>query len=514
MQSPPQNGVKIPWPSTTGIGNSPAEDRGRLINTYAEPLGEDEILWRRVPGCAYFGQQTTQPWTYWGLELQWFNQVQGQQLLPTGLFRGAIFVQNVLYVVLDSSVYTYTSSGSATKIGSVAGSDKVFLAHNNAFPVQDILCVCQAGAFTFTNGIVANYTDINVGSPSCVVGHKGFLIFGYGNSDMLSTNINTTVINPLNLARTEGNPDGVVQMISYSGQLYVFGLKTIEVWGDPVNGTGFPFNRTAYNITPGITNDHAVAGWEPEFGSPPIYVGEDNSVRWLINDSPVDITPRQLKRNIQKTGVFPLEVLVYNVDGVPFCEISGPYPSSGLGTFTWVFDCMAGSSETEPIDAWHERVSYLQTRSRFTGSVFAFGQWLCGDMLQSGYLLQVGFQYVTEGPNPLIAEIHSLPVEQFPVSVACPRADFEFTTGIGIAAGHQPDQTDPQVDCYWSDDASNTWNGPRLLNLGQQSNARVRVSTFKTGLSGPQGRRWRLTLPAAVRMGFAGGTMKAPIGQY
>jgi len=432
-------------------------------------------------------------------------------LLPTGIFRGGIFVNNLLYAVIGPTVYTITSNGTATKIGTISGTDKVFFARNNNSPVPDIICVSQAGVFTLTSSSVSGYTDPNVGAPSCVVGHRGYIIFGYGNCNMLSTNINTQTINVLNLARTEANPTGVVHMISYQGQLYVFGLATVEIWGDPVNPAGFPLTRVSYNITPGIANDHAVAGWEPEFGQAPIYVGQDNTVRWLVGDTPVDITPPQLKRFIQRTGVLPLEALVYNVDGIPFCEVSGPYPPNP--TFTWVFDCVAGASE-DPTDAWHERASYLQTRSRFTGSVAAFGTWLCGDLLQSGYMQQVTFASTSEGPNPLIAELHSMPVEQFPSYMSCPRADFDFTMGVGQATGHQPDQTNPQVDIYYSDDSSQTWKGPRLVNLGPQSKTKIRASLWRTGMSAAQGRRWRIIMPNITRFGFAGGTMKALPAPY
>jgi hypothetical protein len=500
----PGEKTAIQFPLTTAPGVlDTSEGRGRMINCYPEPMpNTSQNLWKRAPGCLSYGTSGASNWTLWGLSLVWFNPSQAStSTLPQGLFRGGIFVNNTLYAVIGTNVYTIASGGNFTKIGSLSGTDKVFLARNNAF-IPDIVCVAQAGAFTFTGGTVAIYPDLNVGSPSCVVGHEGFFIFGYGNGNLISSNINTTTINPLNLARTETNPDGVIQLMSWQGQLYAFGEKTIEIWGYPLNGTGFPFNRVGYNLTPGIINDHAVAGFEPEWGPPPIYVGSDNTVRWLINDNPVEISTPDLKRLV--TSSTTMEVLVYMADGVPFCEVTG------MDDFTWVFD--ARTDINQP--TWYERQSYLSDRSRFTGSVFAFETWLCGDFKQQGRMLEVTFQTEKEVNDPFIATIESLPVEDFPNNISCLRADFELTPGVGHAQGAQPQEFDPQVEISYSNDAGQTWSNPRMCFVGQQSKSNMRVTVWRTGLTGPQGRRWRVGFPSAVHFGIVGGAMKAMEDQY
>lgn len=509
----PGQKVPIQFPLSTAPGTFFSEGRGRMINAYVEPLDnspQGTSLWRRSPGCFAFGAGDAANWTYWALEVEWFNVAQTASL-PAGAYRGGIFVNDTLYAVIGNGVYTITSSGSASRIGTISGTDKVFLARNNAF-IPDIVCVAEAGAFIFSSAAVFVYPDVNVGSPSCVVGHEGFFIFGYGNGDLLSSDINTTTINPLNLAETNTNPDGIIQIISYQGQLYAFGNKTIEIWGFPVNPTGFPFTRVGYNLTPGLINHHAVAGWEPEFGKPPIYVGSDNTVRWLINDDPVEVSTPDLRRLVTQAADVAIEALVYVCDGVPFCEISG----SDETEFTWVLNCSTGPGSSAAVrdPSWHERQSYLIDRSRFTGSVFAFNEWLCGDFKQEGRMLQVSFDTAKEVNDPLIATVESLPVEDFPNNISVPRADFEFTTGVGIATGGQPYETDPQAEISWSNDGGQNWTIPRLVKIGPQSQTKIRPSVWKTGLSGSQGRRWRVALPAAVHFGLVGGAMKGLEDDY
>ena len=330
----------------------------------------------------------------------------------------------------------------------------------------------------------------------------GFFIFGYGNGDMITTNVNTTDINLLNLGRNDSNPNsGVTQLVSFERQLYSFGETACEVWSPPVNPSGFPYTKTNYDIRPGLMAHHAIAGSEPEFGMIPIWVGSDGTVRALIGDRAEKISPPQLDRLIEavpQVGTTPkhMEALVYVADGVPFCEISSP-------TFTWVVNIR---NIQDP--KWHERISYLGVRSRFTQSIFAFGTWLCGDNLAEGRMLEIIPDLDTEVDLPLIPTIESLPVEDFPTYIACPRADFEFTPGTGIAAGHDPDQTNPYCEVSWSDDGGTTWRPPRFVPLGRQGKTFTKITVWRTGLSGPQGRRWRVSVPSAVHMGFVGGVMR------
>jgi hypothetical protein len=484
--------TEIKWPLSTSPGEAPQENAGRLINCYVE--GGARQVWHRAPGCTQYGAETgTSGWTYWSPFEPWFNPPT-VGTLPAGIFRGGIFVNNILYAVLGEKIYAIQEGGSLDLIGSIAGTDKVFLARNNKQPVPDIVLVCEAGVFVVTETSVSAYPDLDVGSPSCVVGHEGFFIFGYGNSDMIASDINTTSINTNNIAKANSNPDGILQIISYNGYLYVMGTATIEVWGLPLNTTGFPYNRLGYNITPGLIAHHAVAGMEPEFGKPPVYVASDHTVRVLSNE-PVDISSPQLQRFIRaETDNSNIEASVYVVDGIPFWQVSGT-------EFTWVLVFDGGY--------WHERMSYLLDRSRLTGSVFAFDRWLCGDILENGYMLEMTRTVATEIDDPLIAEMESLPVEDFPAFVVIPRADFEFTSGVGISTGHDPDETNPYAEVSWSNDGGVTWTPPLFRELGRQQKSLRRITVRRTGMSGAQGRRWRIAVPAAVHFGFIGGNMDA-----
>ena len=487
--------TEIVWPTSTSPGGRPPENSGRLFNCYAEPMGDGNSVWKRSPGVTQYGAEVTTDWHFWGLGLFGFNVAEAITL-PSGIFRGGIFVSGTLFVVLGESLYTIIEGGAFTKIGAVSGTDRVFLARNNKQPVPDIVLVCEAGAFIITTTSISSYPDADVGSPTCVVGHEGFFMFGYGTGDIIATAINDTTINVVTTSRSDTNPDGIVQLVSYGGYLYSMGSATIEQWGLPLNDSPeFPFNRIGYNNTPGLITHHAVAGYEPEFGQPPLYVGSDHTVRVMSGSEFPIVSPPQLNRLIK--GVpsnDTLEAMAYVSDGVPFWQLSSP-------DWTWEINVSTGK--------WTERTSYLLERCRWTGSVFAFDRWMTGDISENGRMLEITSSALKEINDPLIPMLESLPVEDFPAFVAVPRADFEFSSGVGMAGGADPNETNPYAEVSWSDDGGQTFKDPQFRELGRQSKTMRRITVRRCGMSGPQGRRWRIAVPSAVHLGFIGANCTA-----
>ncbi len=120
------------------------------------------------------------------------------------------------------------------------------------------------------------------------------------------------------------------------------------------------------------------------------------------------------------------------------------------------------------IQKWHEGDSYLQQRSRISGAIYAYNQWLTGDVL-TGNIQQISTAANDEVGQPLRLRIESGPVQNFPAGETVGRADFYFATGVGDAEGPDPVATDPDVEISWSDDGGITWSNPILRKLGRQS---------------------------------------------
>lgn len=470
--------VPIPFPLSSSPGRSPQESAGRLINCYAEPLGKaiegskktapPQAVWRRVPGLTLFGATANSG------------------------FRGQINLGATQYVAWSGKVSKYNSSGvESTLTGTLTGSEKVFWARNNA-GTPDVVCVAPGtGAFTVTSTAVTTFADSDVGSPNCTCFMDGFFIFSYGDGTLQASGLNAVTISTLDKTTAQSKPGGLTRVVPFNGQLVALGPNFGEVYSDTANATGFPFSRS-YVLQRGLLSPYALAGHEDGFASALIWVADDCSVV-LHNASPnpQKISPPDLDRLI--AGVADkstLEAMVYIAGDHAKWVLSCP-------SFTWEFDLNT--------QKWNERSSYLSSRWRAIGGNSAFGKWLVGDVKNAGLLYLDETNY-TENGDPLVFQIESAPVQGFPNRTKVARADFNFVTGVGIATGSDPIATQPTVGVSWTQNLGVTWGLELVRQLGRQTTPEARVTLTRTGMTGTQGRRWRLKISDPVYAAFLGGT--------
>lgn len=469
--------VPIPFPLSSAPGAFPQESAGRLINCYAEPLGKDveaskklvppAIVWRKSPGLSRFGASAN-----------------------TG-FRGEQLVGNILYTAWSGKASRFDSTGVETTLtGTLNGTEKVFFAINNATN-PDIVCVAPAtGAFTVTSTAVTTFADPDIGAPNSVCFMDGFFIFTYGDGTLQASGLNAVTIATTDKTVEQAKHGGLTRAVPFNGQLVALGPTFGAVYTDTANPTGFPFTRS-YVLQRGLLSPYAIAGHEDGFGSALIWVADDFSVV-QHNGSPIPlkISPPDLDRLI--AGVADkstLEASVYISQGHPKWVLRSP-------TFTWEFDL--GSQK------WNEKVSYGQLRWRAIGGCSAFGKWIMGDT-QAGQLIYVDPTNYTEVGNPLVMQLDSGPVQNFPNRTKVARGDFNFITGVGIATGSDPIGRNPQVGISWSDDGGLSYGNEFQRALGREYEA-SRIVMLRTGMTGVQGRRWRLRISDPVYGGFLGGT--------
>lgn len=489
--------VAIPFPTSTSPGQRPQEGSGRLINCYVDAGGETITpIWHRSPGLRYFGSDIVDDWSAWSFPFEeWFTS----RTQPTGAgqYRGGVVVGGTLYAALGTTVYSIDSTGTLTALtGTLPGTGFVTMARNNNATPQ-VAIVADGVAYEISGTSVIAFADGDVGAPACVCFHDGYFMWGYGSGKIQASQVNSNSVNSLDFTTAESNPDGVSRVWSYGGQLYAAGPATIEVYGQPINATAFPLTRVGYNITPGLITPFAVAGFEPEFGQPPIYCASDHTVRQLFGTSgspgaATKISPPELDALIQAVADNDtLEALCYISKGHPMWQLS-------CDDWTWTFDCSTRK--------WHERESQGLTRSRMSLSIPAFDKWLCGDT-ETSTLLSVDSALNTEVGDELRARLESGPTKNFPNRMRVNRADFDFVVGVGDVTGVDPIETDPKVDISWSDDGGYTWSNPWQRDLGPQGESLQRVTVLNTGISGPMGRRWRLDVSDPVWFGVMGGDM-------
>lgn len=462
----------IAFPTSSRPGMSAAEGAGRLINAFVEKLGDGArgpVSIRRVPGLPPFA------------------------VIGRRGPRGFLPVGGVLLAAYRDRLVRITSDRAVIDLGALPGSNRVTLARNNRAPVPDVVAVTEYGAYTLsTDGPPAPLAiPSGLPAPNSVAFLAGFLFFTAGNGTCYATGLNSTSFNTLDKTVEQGRSGGLIRAIAFRDELFLFGPSFIGVYGGQAQPNGFPLGRTT-GIPRGLIGPSAVAGHEPGWSNELIWVGDDAVVYQLQGYSPVRISTHDVERDLAAAAVDPneIEASVHLAAGHAFWVVSMP-------NRTWVYDLTTKQ--------WHERASHSSPRWRGSCAVQAFGRWLIGHRDGAG-LLEVREDTFTEDNAPLPMRVESMPGEAFPARLAIPRADFDFVVGQGRLSA-DPTIRDPQVLVSWSDDGGVTWSNPLGRALGRQGESRARVSVLRTGMTGVQGRTWRLDVSDPVYCALLGGAM-------
>lgn len=466
--------VAINFPLSTAPGARPAEGGGRLINAFAEPLsggGPGDYVIRRSAG----------------LSLRFET--------GEGFCRGRLEVNGALYLVQGDRAYYVTSPGggifSVTDIGQIDGEGPVTIARNSAAPTPDVLCVTTAATYVLTSSSVTQLDEPDLPAPIDITFVDGYFMFATGGGQIYASGLNDTTVGALDFARPDARADRLLRVISFRGELFAFKSSSIQPYYNAGNPEGFPFSPRQM-IPRGLAGPWAIAGFEPGWTNELIWVGDDNVVYVLEGYTPRPISTPDLERLIKTVpDKRDLQASVYRIGGHAFWVLSSP-------DWTWEFNTITAQ--------WNERKSANRERWKATGAVFAFGEWIA-TVCSEGRAYAVSEEAQSEGNERLRFEVWSAQAPAFPNRVAVPRASFAFTVGQGLAPGEVPIETDPSVVISWSNDGGVTWASPLVRALGAQGKYHQQVTVHRTGMTGTQGRMWRLWCSDPVYIGLLGGDM-------
>jgi hypothetical protein len=466
--------VAITFPVSTSPGLRASEEAGRLINCYAEPVGEggrSVAVRHRAPGMKTWGTTSR-----------------------TG-YRGGFISENILYGAYSGQMEKWAAAGASTNVAALNGTKKGFFAQNNAATPNRVFVDPDGNIATFTATTVTNsWPDADLPAVNSVTSINGYLVFTTGAGAAWATGLNTTAVDPLSFGTASAKPDGLTRGIAWGGRLYLMGPQTTEIWNDQ-GLSPFPFGRA--DVMPiGIAGPYCVTGFEDGFAKGLFMVAGDNAVYSIVGNAYSKISPPDLDGHIELVSdKTTIEMCSYLSRGHAFIQISS-------ATWTWVYNLNNGK--------WHERISYLDDRSRITQTVYAFGKWLCGDT-DTGNLPEITRTSALEVTSPLICEVQSAPVQKFPQRMRVATAWFDFAVGVGEATGTDPIATDPTVEISWSDDGGQTFCTPRQRKLGRQSIGTARVRVNQCGRTGAQGRIWKIVMSDPVHFGLMSGEMAAEL---
>lgn len=432
----------------------------RLLNAYAEQQGGDAKAPYAVlpcPGMVLFSATTDTPG------------------------RGLIFCEdlNCLYSIHSSGAFKVQQDGTATRIGTVPGTDQVQLSRNQADPAQ-ISIHTASGELYIQADIVKTVADIDVTSETLVTQDdvKGYTLYGALSGKFLWSEVNDCAnVDGLNFATAEQMADTLVRIKSSGSDVFFFGVETIEPWR--VTGDiELPFQLIGGAVQQrGMIAPQAVV----ESDNTLMFPGEDNAFYRLASYNPQKISVSYQDRLLEADPAREA------VQGLSY-YFQGHAIASWTGT-DWT-TCYDSATQLT-----HDRQSFGLTKWRAQNAVRAWGKTIVQDS-QSGNLYHFDKDTFTEGDAPMVWGMDTAFLHNFPNGGIVDALYIDMATGNGALLSGA-DGFDPILMLSWSVDGGATFKGNREIKIGKRGD-RVRVATRRLGRFGSQGIQFRLRISDPV----------------
>jgi hypothetical protein len=295
--------------------------------------------------------------------------------------RGGINWNGACYRVMGTKLVRVNADGSIVQLGDVGGAEPVSMDYS-----FDRLAVASGGALYYWDGSsLQQVGDTDLGKVIDVLWIDGYFMTTDGTS-LIVTDLNDPMsVNPLHYGSSEADPDPIMGVVKWRGEVYAVNRYTIEVFNN-IGGTLFPFQRNdGAKIERGAIGTHCIVAG---FAETIAFVGgarNEPPAVWLgLNSSTSKISTREVDIVLQQ----------YTEAELASCVLERRVNKSQqmlylhLPDQTLVYDAIATEAVGEPVWTYLDSGLGLPATYRARNLVWCYDKWLCGDPTGSnvGYL--------------------------------------------------------------------------------------------------------------------------------
>jgi hypothetical protein len=467
--------MKIPFATQSYQARSLPLSAQRVVNLFAEAAPQDArspVVLYGTPGLTLFGT------------------------IGTGPIRGLHVMGTTLYAVSGDQLFSVSSSGTGTLLGNLAGrartSGPVDMADNG----RQLVVVNDGRGTVYDGTILEAITDPDFPRASSVSYVDGYFLFTRRDSGQwfISNLLEATAYDALDFATAETYPDNLVRVFTDHREVWLFGVKSIEVWSN-TGGADFPFQRISGAV---LERGCAAAGSVAKMDNSVFWLGDDGIVYRAAGYQPQRVSTHAIEHAIEGYATLADALaFTYSQEGHSFYVLTFPDAA------TWVYDAST--------QLWHERESRDSegrglARWRVNAYADAYNQHVVGDY-QTGQLYTLDLDEPTENGLCIRREAVSAPVAATGQRLKMARLELELETGVGRTTGFG---ATPQAMIQFSDDGGRTWSNERWATLGRIGQYRRRVRWYRMGQF--RERYLRLTLADPVKVALIGATAELDRG--
>ena len=415
--------------------------------------------------------------------------------VTAGSSRGVlVFGDGTPYRVIGSSLFSFSSNGTATNRGSVTGIDDVSMSSNGInIAIQDP----NGNSYFFTpsTGVLELNIDsvfLSFGQAKSVTFKDGFYVY---NTDSIFFSGSAKTVNDGKTFRAtdfldaEISPDKLIKVHNNHNQLYVFGENTTEPF-ETFATSGFPFRRiNGASMQKGCIAPNTVVDFDNGF----LFMGGDVNERpaiWKgLGSSFVKISTSSIDQMIHSATPNQIEdarMWVYAENGGYFAVLS-------IANNTFVYD--ATTSKLAGTPQWHERQSGVGNGDEFfvwraIHGAESFGRILVGDD-RSGLVGELDDDTFTEYGNTIERIISTKPFIERGESIFSKEVSLFVQVGEGNS-----ESPSPQIRMDYSDNGGRSYSSEISRSLGKVGEYQINVRWSRLGrISNSRLFRWKVTDP-------------------
>lgn len=427
------------------------------------------------------------------------NTPQVSALLPTpgllkkyeliGRIRGLYALTDRLLVVAGQKLYSISKSNEIKEIGEVTGVNRVYFADNS---VQVMIVSNSAYSYTIKSNALTKIKGSEFFGASDVTFLDSRFIWVVPKSGQIQwSGLLDTTTTALSYATAEYKSDDLVRVVANSGQLWLIGEKTTEIWGS-TGDKDAPFVRmSGAFISVGCVAKNSIC----QFGGDLVWLTQTDLGQGQIvmtqGYQAQRISNHAIESEINNySNISDAYSFAYQEDGHAFYVIS--FPSAKK---TWCYDSLT--------NMWHERSfynpkTYLHEHHRASAHCFFNGMQLVGDR-QDGKIYQLTHKSQTDNGQTIMRERVTPVINPHGLKLIFDELEIKLQAG-------QDSNSNPLLMLDWSDDGGRTWSTSRQESIGAIGEYKKRVIFRRLGQS--LGRVFRLRMTDAARLVLLGAKVK------
>lgn len=425
------------------------KDRSRPIasqetrNLYQEVVeeGQGNYVLHSFPGLSSFGSTTA------------------------GADRGATVFDGVKYRVIGNNLYSVSSAGVHTTIGTITGTARCTFANDGS---NLFITAGNGDVFWYDKLTLVQVTDSDIQGATAVTIINNQFVYTKPSLFVVSNVGDGSTASGLNAASAEVKPDKIIRAYAFDQVLYLFGEGTVERWYN--SGVGSPpFDRIEGQLTEiGCSSLQSIANTSQAV----YWLGDDRSIYRERGGSAQRISTTAISNAIESYAtVSDAYANTFTFQGMEFYVLTFPTADK-----TWCLNESLGNK------GWLELSSGDAGGAWQASSIVnVYGKNLVTD-IASGDVWNLDIDAYDHGGTAMVRRRVTSPVSGLTLGVAGQRIQMNrlellLEKGVGLLSGQGED---PRIMCEVSYDGGKSFTTGTWMRIGRLGETQLKAELWLT----------------------------------